>query len=52
VPVYNVAMPLLRHLFPEQPPFRILEIPLASEDVECFSSPSVTGVASTKAVSS
>jgi Icc-related predicted phosphoesterase len=26
-PVYNVAMPLLRRSFPDQPPFRILEIP-------------------------
>lgn len=25
-PVYNVAMPLLRHSFPEQPPFRLLEL--------------------------
>jgi len=27
IPVYNVAMPLLRALFPEQPPFRVVEIP-------------------------
>jgi Icc-related predicted phosphoesterase len=27
VPVYNVAFPLLRKMFPDQPPFRILEIP-------------------------
>jgi len=27
VPVYNVALPLLRKTFPDQPPFRILEIP-------------------------
>ncbi len=26
-PVFNVAMPLLRRSFPDQPPFRILEIP-------------------------
>jgi Icc-related predicted phosphoesterase len=27
VPVYNVAMPLLQRLFPDQPPFRVVEIP-------------------------
>jgi Icc-related predicted phosphoesterase len=26
VPVYNVAMPLLQHVFPDRPPFRILEV--------------------------
>ena len=25
VPVYNVAMPLLRHAFPDRPPFRVVE---------------------------
>jgi Icc-related predicted phosphoesterase len=28
VPVYNVAMPLLRRCFPDRPPFRIIEIPV------------------------
>lgn len=28
-PVYNVAMPLMRRHFPERPPFRLLEIPVA-----------------------
>jgi Icc-related predicted phosphoesterase len=28
-PVYNVAVPLLRHLAPERPPFRLLEVPVA-----------------------
>jgi Icc-related predicted phosphoesterase len=28
VPVYNVSLPLLQRAFPEQPPFRLLEIPL------------------------
>src|SRR5690606_15061284 len=32
VPVYNVAMPLLRKLHAEQPPFRIIEIPLGLPD--------------------
>ena len=27
VPVYNVAMKLLQHTFPDQPPFRLIEIP-------------------------
>jgi Icc-related predicted phosphoesterase len=27
VPVYNVSLPLLRRVFPDRPPFRILEIP-------------------------
>ncbi len=26
-PVFNVAMPLLRHAYPQQPPFRLLELP-------------------------
>jgi Icc-related predicted phosphoesterase len=28
VPVYNVALPLLRRLFPDQPPFRVEPIPV------------------------
>ena len=32
VPVYNVAMPLLRKRHPDQPPFRLLEIPLNLAD--------------------
>ncbi|MGH7414501.1 MAG: metallophosphoesterase family protein [Candidatus Rokuibacteriota bacterium] len=31
VPVYNVALPLLRRRFPEQPPFRVVEVPIADE---------------------
>ena len=31
VPVYNVALPLLRRRFPEQPPFRVVEIPVVEE---------------------
>jgi Icc-related predicted phosphoesterase len=27
VPVYNVALPLMRRIFPDQPPFRVLELP-------------------------
>ncbi|HCF30109.1 MAG TPA: metallophosphoesterase [Cyanobacteria bacterium UBA11049] len=29
IPVYNVSMPLLQKAFPDQPPFRLLEIPIA-----------------------
>ena len=28
VPVYNVALPLLRRHYPDQPPFRIIEVPI------------------------
>ena len=28
VPVYNVAMPLLRRTYPDRPPFRIIEVPV------------------------
>jgi Icc-related predicted phosphoesterase len=28
IPVYNVAMPLMIETFPDQPPFRLLEIPM------------------------
>ena len=30
IPVYNVAMPLLKKTFPEQSPFRLVEIPIAA----------------------
>ena len=32
-PVYNVAMPVLAAAFPDQPPFRIVEVPLTAEAV-------------------
>lgn len=32
VPVYNVAMPLLRSTFPDRPPFRLVEIPTGTAD--------------------
>jgi Icc-related predicted phosphoesterase len=34
VPVYNVAMPLLRRLFPGRPPIRIFEVPTAKAAVQ------------------
>ena len=32
-PVYNVAMPVLATAFPDRPPFRVVEVPLAAEAV-------------------
>jgi Icc-related predicted phosphoesterase len=32
VPVYNVAVPLLQRDFPEQPPFKLLELPVAATE--------------------
>ena len=32
-PVYNVAMPVLAMAFPEQPPFRVIEVPVRAEAV-------------------
>jgi Icc-related predicted phosphoesterase len=31
VPVYNVSLPVLAEAFPDRPPFRLLEIPVARE---------------------
>lgn len=32
-PVYNVAMPVLASAFPDQPPFRVIEVPVGKADV-------------------
>jgi Icc-related predicted phosphoesterase len=32
VPVYNVAVPVLRHAYPDQPPFRVIEISVSPPD--------------------
>lgn len=32
-PVYNVAMPVLAAAYPDQPPFRVIEVPLTAEAV-------------------
>lgn len=32
VPVYNVALPLLQHLYPDRSPFRVVEIPAQRSD--------------------
>jgi hypothetical protein len=29
IPVYNVALPLLRRTYPDQPPFRVVEVQVA-----------------------
>jgi hypothetical protein len=29
VPVYNVALPVLQRAFPDQPPFRLIDLPVA-----------------------
>jgi Icc-related predicted phosphoesterase len=42
-PVYNVSLPLLRKIAPDQPHFRILEIPVASTSVPEPSPPSSRG---------
>ena len=31
-PVFNVALPLLQRTFPEQPGFRVYELPLAAAE--------------------
>jgi hypothetical protein len=31
IPVYNVALPVLREHYPDQPPFRIIEVPREAE---------------------
>ena len=31
IPVYNVALPVLREHFPDRPPFRLLEVPLVGK---------------------
>ena len=41
MPVYNVALPLLRRHYPEQPPFRVIEVPLP-EDAPAEPRPSAT----------
>jgi Icc-related predicted phosphoesterase len=33
IPVYNVAKPLLQRLFPEQPPFKLIEVPVTAENM-------------------
>jgi Icc-related predicted phosphoesterase len=32
VPVYNVAIPLLRKIFPDKPPFHVIEVPVLATE--------------------
>jgi Icc-related predicted phosphoesterase len=41
IPVYNVALPLLRRLYPDQPPFKVVTVSLADEEVFSPQSPVV-----------
>jgi Icc-related predicted phosphoesterase len=34
IPVYNVAMPLMKRHYPDRPPCRILEIPISTKEVQ------------------
>jgi Icc-related predicted phosphoesterase len=44
VPVYNVALPLLRRRFPDRPPFRVIEVPVGEESPAAGDAPAaVTG---------
>jgi Icc-related predicted phosphoesterase len=43
VPVHNVSMPLLTRLCPDQPPFRVFEVPVA--EVGASEAPAVTSTA-------
>jgi Icc-related predicted phosphoesterase len=42
VPVYNVAMPLLSRVYPERPPYLIVELPLDGDHVQPSSPPATT----------
>ena len=42
VPVYNVAMPLLSRIYPERPPYLIVELPIDSDHVQPHSPPATT----------
>jgi Icc-related predicted phosphoesterase len=45
VPVYNVAMPLLARIYPERPPYLIVELPLDGEQVQPPSPPATAPLA-------
>lgn len=42
IPVYNVSMPVLRRAFPEQPPVRIVEVPLQRAVAERLAATTLT----------
>jgi hypothetical protein len=33
IPVYNVSLPVMKHAYPDRPPFRVLSIPLPQAKV-------------------
>jgi len=35
IPVYNVALPVLRHAYPDDLPLRVIELPAAGDGVSC-----------------
>jgi hypothetical protein len=52
-PVYNVSMPLLARAFPDQPPFRVFEVPVgqreAGETPPAHSTPAAPAITTTPA---
>jgi hypothetical protein len=48
VPVYNVALPLLRRRFPERSPFRVIEVP-GAEEPPAVAAPAEPAAASARA---
>lgn len=49
VPVYNVALPLLRRRFPEQPAFRVVEVPVAEDAQAADDTPPAVAAAGARA---
>ena len=49
VPVFNVSLPLLRDAFPDRPPFRLLEVPVAGDDDDEAQGSAEAGGLSTRA---
>jgi Icc-related predicted phosphoesterase len=52
VPVFNVALPLMRKRYPDRPPFRLMEVPVSPADgdaVEGVTSPATAAAVGTQA---
>jgi Icc-related predicted phosphoesterase len=49
VPVYNVALPLLRRRFPDRPPFRVIEVPVGEESPAAGDAPAAVTAAGARA---
>lgn len=47
-PVYNVAMSLLQHVFPDRPPFRLVDIPIINTEDAASWRPHATAAASSR----